>query len=368
MPHRRSWPDRFVRRLRFLLLLICIRSLGQISRAIFLAHVFAHFLNRLGRNPGRIRTHVGNQANQSFFAEFHAFIQALRDHHRALHAEAQLARGILLQLAGSERRRGVAAAFFLVDRPNQPISVLERCADLFRILAVRDLNLLFTLAQEPGVECGRLAGREVRVDRPIFFFLERFDLAFAFHDQPQRNRLHASGRKSAPNLIPQQRRNLVANQPVEHAPRLLRVDQILIDCARMLERRLHRALGNLIERNALNPRRGVRIFFLLLLGFLSRGRCLPSSNARCAAMASPSRSGSGAKIDRIHRPRQLLQLGQNFFFAGDDDVIGLEVVAGVHAQSALGQIFHVAERGLDGKSLSQIFLDGLRLRRRFDND
>ena len=150
MPHRRSRPNGFVRRLRFLLLLICIRSFRQVGRAIFLANVFAHFLNRLRRNPSRVGTHIGDQADQAFFAQFHAFIQPLRDHHGALHAEAQLARGILLQLAGRERRRGIAAALFLIDRPNQPVGLLQRCADLFRILAVRDFDLLFALAHETG--------------------------------------------------------------------------------------------------------------------------------------------------------------------------------------------------------------------------
>jgi hypothetical protein len=123
-------------------------------------------------------------------------------------------------------RRGVAAAFFLVDRAYQPVGLLQRGADLFRILAVRDFDLLFALAHESRVECGRLARGEVRIDRPIFFFLERLDFAFAFHDQPQSDRLHASGGKAAANFIPQQRRNLIADQAVEHAPGLLRVDQI----------------------------------------------------------------------------------------------------------------------------------------------
>src|SRR5208283_738918 len=70
MAHCRSWPDRFVRRLRFLLLLICVRRLGQVGRAVLLAHVFAHFLNRLGRNPGGVGAHISDQANQTLFAEF----------------------------------------------------------------------------------------------------------------------------------------------------------------------------------------------------------------------------------------------------------------------------------------------------------
>jgi len=52
----------------------------------------------------------------------------------------------LLQLAGGKRRRGIAAAFFLIDRANEPVGLLEGNPDLFRILAVRDLNLLFALA------------------------------------------------------------------------------------------------------------------------------------------------------------------------------------------------------------------------------
>ncbi len=146
MPHRRGGPDGFVRGLCFLLLLICIRSFRQVGRAVFLANVFANFLNRFGSNASGVGTHVGDQTNQAFFAQFHTFIQPLRDHHGALHAEAQFAGRVLLQLAGGKRRRGIAAAFFLIDRANEPVGLLEGNPDLFRILAVRDLNLLFALA------------------------------------------------------------------------------------------------------------------------------------------------------------------------------------------------------------------------------
>jgi len=40
----------------------------------------------------------------------------------------------------------------------------------------------------------------------------------------------------------------------------------------------------------------------------------------------------------------------------------------VDAQSALRQVFHVAQRGLDRVSLAQIFLDGFRLGGRFNDD
>ena len=219
-----------------------------------------------GDDAGRIGTHISNEADGAFFAELHAFIQALRDHHGALHAEAQLAGGILLQFAGGEWRRGIAAAFFLIDRSNHPIGIFQSGADLFRFFGVANFDLLFALADETRVEGRRLAGSEVGINRPVFFLLERLDLAFALDDQTQCDGLHASGGETSTDFVPEQRRNLIANQAVENTAGLLRVDQILIDGARMFERCLHGALGDFVEGHALNARRS---FLLALLRFLS---------------------------------------------------------------------------------------------------
>ena len=58
-----------------------------------------------------------------------------------------------------------------------------------------DFDFLLALAYEAGVERRRLAGGEVGVDRPVFFFLERLDLAFALDDQAEGDGLHAAGGK-----------------------------------------------------------------------------------------------------------------------------------------------------------------------------
>ena len=197
--------------------------------------------------------------------------------------------------------------------------------------------------------------------------MERLDLAFAFDDQAQRNGLHAPGGKTAADFIPEQRRDLIAHQAVEHAASLLRVDQVLIDGARMFERCLHGALGDFVESDALNARRRPSSPFFSFLAFFL-----------LAVVAEFERQMGGdglafavrirRQIDGVRRGRQLFQLGDNFLFAGDDDVIRLEVVRDIDAQSALGQILHVAERSFDREALAQIFLDGLRLGRRFDND
>ena len=76
----------------------------------------------------------------------------------------------------------------------------------------------------------------------------------------------------------------------------------------------------------------------------------------------------GREVDGVHAQGQLLQPGDNFLFAGNDNVFGLEVVLDIDPERALGQILHVAERSFDSKALAQIFLDGLRLGGRLDDD
>ena len=78
--------------------------------------------------------------------------------------------------------------------------------------------------------------------------------------------------------------------------------------------------------------------------------------------------GVGRKIDGIGRLRQLLQLDQDLFFPWDHDVFGVKIVLNIDAEVAFGQVFHMAEGSLDRVSRAQIFLDGLRLGRRLNND
>ena len=76
------------------------------------------------------------------------------------------------------------------------------------------------------------------------------NLTLAIADQLQRDRLHASGAQAAADLVPEERADLVADQAVEHATRLLRVDHLLVDLRRMFERAEHALLGDLVEHQA----------------------------------------------------------------------------------------------------------------------
>src|SRR5438445_10420677 len=115
MAHRRSRTNGFVRPLRVFLLFERVGSFRKIILPVLFADVFAYLGDRLGSDAGRVGTHISNEADGSFFAALDAFVQALRDHHGALHTETQLARSVLLQLAGGERRRGIAAALLPVN-------------------------------------------------------------------------------------------------------------------------------------------------------------------------------------------------------------------------------------------------------------
>src|SRR5207245_10241016 len=99
----------------------------------------------------------------------------------------------------------------------------------------RDLDLLFAFPEESRVEGWRLGSGEVSINRPVFFLVESFDFTLALDDQPQRNGLDTAGGEPAANLIPKQRRNLVANQAVEHTPGLLGVHELLINIPGMFK-------------------------------------------------------------------------------------------------------------------------------------
>ena len=58
---------------------------------------------------------------------------------------------------------------------------------------------------------------------------------------------------------------MITHQPVEHTARLLRVHQVLVDVARVLERFLHSALGDLVKCHPANALGFVAIFLLLFL-------------------------------------------------------------------------------------------------------
>ena len=86
---------------------------------------------------------------------------------------------------------------------------------------------------EPRLELVRVEGRE---QVPPRGGAEGHPLALALDDEPRRDRLDAPGGEARHDLLPEDGRDLVAVEPVEDAPRLLRVDEPGVDLARLAER------------------------------------------------------------------------------------------------------------------------------------
>ncbi len=82
---------------------------------------------------------------------------------------------------------------------------------------------------------------------------EGHPLPLALDDQPHRHALHAAGRKPRPNLPPQQRRDVVAVQPVDDPPHLLGPDQVLVDLrAGCFKRVADRLFGDLVKHQPMH--------------------------------------------------------------------------------------------------------------------
>jgi hypothetical protein len=80
--------------------------------------------------------------------------------------------------------------------------------------------------------------------------LEIADLFFPFHDEPYGDGLHAARGQCRLYLLPQQRREFEAHQPVEHAAGLLGHHQVLVDGPRIFDRLQDGVFGDLVKDDA----------------------------------------------------------------------------------------------------------------------
>ena len=105
-----------------------------------------------------------------------------------------------------------------------------------RIFALFEEGLCFVGRGKTVVEFGFQLCRlsvgtvhgETRRHAVVAFTCERGDLAFALHDEPHRHALHTTGRETGAHFVPEHGREAETHQAVEHATRLLRIDQIQV--------------------------------------------------------------------------------------------------------------------------------------------
>ena len=182
--------------------------------------------------------------------------------------------------------------------------------------------------------------------------LEGVDLPLPVHHQAHGDGLHPPGGEALLDLVPQQRAQLVAHQAVDHAPRLLGVDEVAVDGPGVLEGLLDGVAGDLVEHDPAGLHRA---------GAGADGlRQVPGDGL-------PFAVGVGGQEQLGGVAGLLGQLLDELLLLLGDDVAGLELVLDVHPQAALGQVPDVAERGLHGVAPAEELLDRLRFRWRLDD-
>src|SRR5262244_1494241 len=98
----------------------------------------------------------------------------------------------------------------LCDRPRAPVEPAEHFVDSCAAVEAELLvDLLAADLDQPGAERRRLSALEAGLDRPVLLGREGAELALPLGDDPDRDRPDAARRQPPPDLVPEQRRELV---------------------------------------------------------------------------------------------------------------------------------------------------------------
>ncbi len=242
-------PDGLVRVLGLLLALVFVRLGRDVGRRVALPDIRPrHGLGR-GGDTDRVRAHVGDKPRLAEIADGHAFIELLGHEHRLLHGEAQEAEAVLLEGAGDVGRPGVLVFRLDLDlvQDERPLACRRRRSRRASS-ALRTLAFLPSILASGGLEGGRVLGLEPRGDRPVFLGDEGLDLLLPLADEPQGHGLDAAGGQARADLLPEERADEIADEPVEDPAGLLGVEIMFeIDLAEVLESRLDALFGDLVE-------------------------------------------------------------------------------------------------------------------------
>ena len=283
--------------------------------------------------------------------KLHAFVEALGYAHGALGRVAEALVGHLLQGRGDEGRLRCLLAALLLHPGHGERSAFKRGFEGLGIGLAGDCRLG---AADPGQirpEGGAFGSLKQDAEHPVLLGLELFALEFPVHDEPKRHGLHAAGRDAPLDCLPQQGGNLVAHEAVEDAPRLLGMEEVGVQPARMRQGLLHGVGGDLVELDPLD-----------LLGLALQKLC------HVPGYGLPFAVGVGRKVGDVGLGSLALQRADDFLLAGYDVVLRLEAVGLVHAEGAGRQVAHVADAGLHGVGRAKDLAYGLHLGRRLDDD
>ena len=353
-------------------------------------------VERLGRQGRAVGAHVGDAA---------VLVQPLGSRHGARGREAQPCTGCLLQGGGDEwRRRSAPVRLGLPGghgelRPVQGLGERRRsacvehrnvasaklallvevstggdaalvqrhqhCIEQFcraRCIRRRTAVAVGTCDSERLIGCRGRPGVERGGDAPVLGSPECHALPLALHDEAVGDTLHSPRGEPWRHLAPQHRRDLVAVETVEYAPRFLRIHQPPVEVAWVVDGLADGSGGDLVEHHAAH--RDLRVEHLqqvprdgLALAVLIGGEIELVGVAQQRFQASDLVTGchhidrfeAVVGVDAQRRPR-------------------LGLVGGRHLGGVAGQIPDVADGGFHHVLVAQQARDRARLRGRLDDD
>ena len=218
------------------LALVFARRRRQVVGAVARRDMVADRGDRLARHLHAVGPHIGDQAG-GLAADIDAFVELLRQPHGLLRAEAQLARRLLLQRRGGERRMRVALDALLLDRADVEPPGLDRGA--WRACASCSFGRSNCSSFLPSRWVSRAVNGApagvVKSASTVQYSRARNASISASRSQIRRSATDCTrpARAAARQLAPQHRREGEAHQVVQRAARQVGLDQRLVEVARV---------------------------------------------------------------------------------------------------------------------------------------
>ena len=274
-----------------------VRFGRQVGRAILLADVFPHRLDRLFAEVGGVGTHIG---------EVTRFIEALGHHHGLLDPEAQPGGGRLLQGGGDEGSGRFGAGRLVFPVHHLVVDPFQGGHGSEGLGLGHRLEVGPVAADHLHPQIGVITGQQVSIEIPELHRHERLDFTLFVDDEAHRDRLYPAGGEAAGQLLPEQRGDHVTHHPVEETTGLLGIDAVNVQLGRLGERLLDGGLGDLVEHHA-----------------LVAAVVAADDLAQVPGDRFPLSIQVGCEIDGVGLLGQTLQLADHFFLAGQNLVVGL---------------------------------------------
>ena len=279
-----------------------------------------------------------------FRSDVDALVQLLRHLHDPGGLEAEAFGRLLLHGGGGEGGRGLTVFFGVADRGDGENAVFGISDDPLGVFGAGERLLFAVLAVVTDGEGLAFPVFERGLHRPVLLRDKSRDLPLALYDDARGDGLDSSGGKSALDRLPEEGTELIADDTVKDPARLLTVDQIHIDRTGMLDRVLDRGLGQLVEGDAVS-----------LFRIDPERRCEMPGNRLSFAVRVGREEDLGGVL------RLFFQFLDHVSLSADVDIMRLEAVVDIDAETALRQVADVALGGGHLVICSEIPLDGVGL-------